>query len=472
MWIPAICIWAFLASLSVSTVVGKEHRDLKPRNAFQNPSNARLRPRINRYGTRHTSGSFAGKLVSLGKKVFGRVTEATDKKRDPKLGPGPGYAKSRALLQQLRGKQLESADAPVLGKRQTNLASSATPTSTGAQPTASANSSEPDLSGVWILDDYYDGRNFFDYWYFWNHPDATHGLVEYVDRDTAFKESLSYVRSDGRIIMRADNTTVLSPGQNRKSVRIESEKSYTGGLFILDIDRAPHGCGIWPAFWTSNGNWPYDGEIDVYEGVHESTNNQVAWHTDAGCTLKPTGNFTGHVKSTDCNGLIANNVGCTIDDASSSSSGRTLNVLGGGVYAMKWDETGISVWFFPHSVIPEDITNFTPDPTRWGLPSAHLSPEDCDIVSHFRDHKIIFNITFCGDWAGPSYGPSGCPGQCADRIADPANFNEAYWVINNLRVYTNSKLEAGILNDAPRRMRHGRWNVVFSLAALMVSMYI
>jgi len=40
--------------------------------------------------------------------------------------------------------------------------------------------------------------------------------------------------------------------------------------------------GIWPAFWTSSANWPFDGEIDVYEGVHESTNNQVAWHTDKG----------------------------------------------------------------------------------------------------------------------------------------------------------------------------------------------
>jgi hypothetical protein len=41
------------------------------------------------------------------------------------------------------------------------------------------------------------------------------------------------------------------------SVRISSKKQYNTGLFILDINRAPWGCAVWPAWWTLGGNWPY-----------------------------------------------------------------------------------------------------------------------------------------------------------------------------------------------------------------------
>lgn len=69
--------------------------------------------------------------------------------------------------------------------------------------------------------------------------------------------------------------------------------------------------GIWPAFWvtrelrkqldyglteslqTCGPNWPYGGEIDVLEGVHDNEHNQVTWHTAPGCNLTPNGNFTG-----------------------------------------------------------------------------------------------------------------------------------------------------------------------------------
>jgi len=37
---------------------------------------------------------------------------------------------------------------------------------------------------------------------------------------------------------------------NIASVRITSNKSYTGGLFILDAAAMPVGCGTWPSFWV------------------------------------------------------------------------------------------------------------------------------------------------------------------------------------------------------------------------------
>lgn len=134
----------------------------------------------------------------------------------------------------------------------------------------------------------------------------------------------------------------------RVSVRIESIATYNTGLFILDLNQAPWGCGtpskivwhfpiltcstkwkgVWPAFWTVGGNWPYvrgflctfvrpadgalkGGEIDIIEGVHDNQHNQVAWHTAPGrfkshtilancsrilgCLLNTTAGFTGTI---------------------------------------------------------------------------------------------------------------------------------------------------------------------------------
>jgi len=47
--------------------------------------------------------------------------------------------------------------------------------------------------------------------------------------------------------------------------------------------------------------------------------------------------------NTDCNGLLPENAGCGIVEWSRSSYGPYFDSQGGGVFAMKWDENGISV---------------------------------------------------------------------------------------------------------------------------------
>jgi hypothetical protein len=112
---------------------------------------------------------------------------------------------------------------------------------------------------------------------------------------------------------------------------------------------------------------------------------------------------------------------------------------------------------FYRVAIPEDVIDGTPNPSRWGAPSAVLEASDCNIGQFFANHSIIFgkssrsvgalssnaeslrqtspcavgvftvgNVVFSicviGDWAGNSYATSGCPGTCEQRLMDPANF--------------------------------------------------
>jgi hypothetical protein len=105
----------------------------------------------------------------------------------------------------------------------------------------------------------------------------------------------------------------------------------------------PHGCSVWPAWWTVGPNWPNGGEIDIIEGVHENTHNQYTLHTSSGCTLDrtpPTNLKTPFTSSIVSNG---NNDGCAFMDNNSNSYGHGFNMVAGGVFAMLWNTDGISI---------------------------------------------------------------------------------------------------------------------------------
>lgn len=295
---------------------------------------------------------------------------------------------------------------------------------------------------VWTVEDDYKGQNFFDSFAFYTGPDPTNGMVNYTNQSTAFSEGLAYVTSNNIVVMKGDNTTWLSEGEYRKSVRISSYKQYNTGLFILDLDMAPWGCGVWPAWWTlGGGQWPYTGEIDIIEGVHDNEHNQVTWHTGPNCNLTQNANFTGTIVETngvpnlDCDGELNYNSGCGVVEWSRASYGPIFDSQGGGIFAMKWDVSGIGVWSFYRAAIPQDVIDGQPTPSNWGEPVAFLEPGGCNPITNFVNHSIVFDITFCGDWAGNSYATSGCPGTCSGRLMDPSNFVNASWRINALTVY-------------------------------------
>ncbi|KAG8866034.1 hypothetical protein FRB97_004272 [Tulasnella sp. 331] len=274
-------------------------------------------------------------------------------------------------------------------------------------------------------------------------PDPTNGRVNYTDQAFALAENLTFVSSD-TIVMRADDTTVLSPsGPGRNSVRIQSIKQYSISLTIVSVRHMPQGCATWPAFWMTSSTvpWPDAGEIDIIEGVNDESPNTSTLHTVAGCTMSNSSVIqTGTLETTDCNWQDNGNAGCGTRPNKANSYGPGLNSVGGGWYITeKSISNGINVWFWARNdpSVPASVANgaSTVKISDLGEPYANFPYNNCNYNSYFGPEAIIINLTLCGDWAGNVY-PSTCPKTCVDHVnQDPADFANAYWDIASVRVY-------------------------------------
>ncbi|KAK6607768.1 endo-1,3(4)-beta-glucanase [Botrytis cinerea] len=259
---------------------------------------------------------------------------------------------------------------------------------------------EVSATNKYTLVDDYAGTNFFDMFDFYTGADPTTGFVSYTSKEVAENANsdlgvaLTKVEN-GQAYMGVDYVNVVTTG--RPSVRIQSKESYTHGLIIADLAHMPASiCGTWPAFWTVNTtNYPRYGEIDILENINEKTQR-------------------------------------------------------GGVYAMQWTSDVIRMWNFGPDAIPADITAGTPDPSTWDLPAFTTEGGVCNIDGLFANHKIIFDTTFCGGYAGQTgfwqettcYDAEKYP-TCDSYVgANPAAYKEAYWLINSVKVYQNDTLAA------------------------------
>ena len=293
----------------------------------------------------------------------------------------------------------------------------------------------------YVLEDDYSASNFFDMFSFFTDTDPTHGFVNYVDQATAQSSGLASTSSNG-VYMGVDYTNQAPDG--RSSVRLTSNKSYnSGSLVILDLQHMPGGvCGTWPAFWTVGPSWPAGGEIDIIEGVHTQSTNDMTLHTSSGCSITNNNAFSGTIGTSNCdvNAFGQNtNAGCQIDTPNTATYGSQFNANGGGVYALEWTASAISIYFFQRGSIPSDISGGSPDPSSWGTPLAQFQGA-CNIPEFFKDNQLVFDTTFCGDWAGATWGTSGCSSEqystCEAFVAgNPSAFKDAYWQVNSLQVY-------------------------------------
>ncbi|KAH7344886.1 glycoside hydrolase family 16 protein [Rhizoctonia solani] len=286
-------------------------------------------------------------------------------------------------------------------------------------------------SRKYAIKERFAGQNFFD--------DPTNGQVDYLSKEDATSAGLAYVQSDGVAVIKVDNTTKLEKGQPRKSVRIQSNKQYNGGLIVADILQMPFGCSV--TYWTVGDNWPNNGEIDILENVNLATANQYTLHTgpNSTCTLdanpaakfKSTSNMMGKV----CASKEGANAGCGFSDPEPASYGQAFNAAGGAVIAMEWQNTGIRIWRFKRDSIPTDLQGdaTNPNPDTWGAPVASWTDAACDIANEVKKHNIIINTTLCGGWAGDAYAGSGCPTTCTEQIMEPSNYDSIFpWSLSGL----------------------------------------
>lgn len=147
--------------------------------------------------------------------------------------------------------------------------------------------------------------------------------------------------------------------------------------------------------WTINKDTPGYGEIDIVESYSTLTNSFMTLHTQGECSFVPPTNAndkiqTGEPSEHGTNCQLDTGNGCSVVGPE-GAYGDPFNAQGGGVYAMEWNEDFIRIYYFPRNAIPADIKADTPDPSKWGLPSASFEKQHggCDIASNFPAQTIV-----------------------------------------------------------------------------------
>jgi hypothetical protein len=199
----------------------------------------------------------------------------------------------------------------------------------------------------------------------------------------------------------------------------------------------------------------------------------MSLHTLPECNMPPASGrmHRGTPTAETCDARMNYNQGCGVQSASDRSFGSAFNAAGGGWFAMRRTKRdGIAVWFWPRDdpSVPVEIagvlgasssssTNsgstgnaggldvsvlgslgqglnmeagegkLVIEPSEhWGTPDAVFPPATCAMDRYFDPHVLVFDLTFCGDWAGePSvWATSGCglPLQGACNACEYASF--------------------------------------------------
>ena len=303
---------------------------------------------------------------------------------------------------------------------------------------------------TWYRTEDIRGQQFFSKFDWFSSKDPTNGLVNYQTQANAKWQNLSYVDADNKFILAV--STAQNAYEGRNSVRIHSKNSYGDGVYAMYVNHVPTGCSTWPAFWTVTENldgWPVGGEIDIMENANdEYAFNLVSAHTKSSCIANPSSaTQLGSTYSTNCSAYTPANEGCRgeMRNGPAPTWGDALNRAGGGVIAMERsfgrNGKGVRVWYFPKGKVPSDLTasSTAVNPANWGTPGVHLPISKC--YKDFGRHKVIINITLCGDWAANTYSRTSCAakfGACSAQVAyNGDSYKEAYWKIQSLRLFTS-----------------------------------
>lgn len=216
----------------------------------------------------------------------------------------------------------------------------------------------------------------------------------------------------------------------------------------------------------SHHAWPRWGEYDILESVHTLDFATTTLHTRSGCDQQVvnTGlDFDGQGWAVGSLGTNPakncwvnapneyNNQGCG-QKMPKGSFGPPFNKNGGGTYAAEWDpgRKYLRTWFWPAGQEPIDLQSRNPRPDFWGEPNSFFTLDNrfCS-KNHFKDMRIVFDTTFCGDYANPSFAGA-CPQihtSCDQYVREnPSAFSTAFWSIRSLDVYQRSGYEEAVAN--------------------------
>ncbi|KAF9077551.1 concanavalin A-like lectin/glucanase domain-containing protein [Rhodocollybia butyracea] len=217
-----------------------------------------------------------------------------------------------------------------------------------------------------------------------------------------------------------------------------------GSILLFDAVHIPYGCSVWPSLFTQGQNWPAQGEMDIVENVNNATMNQYSLHTGNLCdqATSAESNQTGITTNSNCTVDLASDedTGCIVRETQPNTFGAGFSENGGGVYAALWDDSGIAMWFFNRSSIPTDISSSVPDPSSWPTPSAWYPASGCSPTSAFGPQIITLYIDICGAFAGNQAifqeTCSSVASECTDLVQTASNYNDAYFEINYLKVFS------------------------------------
>jgi len=286
---------------------------------------------------------------------------------------------------------------------------------------------------------------------------VNYGNVKFQSYSDASAQGLVYINSAGNAVLKVDNKTVGNPNDQtfgRNSVLLTSNAAVNiGSLILIDMIHAPWGCSVWPAFFTQGAGvtWPLKGEIDIFENVNQATVNQYSLHTLQGCTHPTTSNKsveTGTIVSTDCFNATNGNQGCIVRESQPNSFGSGFNNNGGGALATLFNENGVKQWFFPRASVPSDFNSTSPNPTNWGVPSAYFPSSSCNMDQFFGPQTMILDIDICGAFGLGAFSAT-CQGNCLDLVRTPTNYDNAWFEIKFIKVFTENSSGGSVTPPIP-----------------------
>eukprot|EP01084_Bolivina_argentea_P068110 123957_1 len=328
-------------------------------------------------------------------------------------------------------------------------------------------------SSSYKLTQSYSGTTFFNGFEFLKDEQCVHSSFSNFITNISQAYEMGIINTTNNSAYIGTDYTTIFPSNStigRASICIGTKQRYKTGLFILDASHMPFGCGTWPSWWLTDGNYhANNSEYDTLEGVNLRTNDVSAFHTkSSNCSFSSVASNTTYISqsmsgtwkaSSNCSFYAQH---CSIYPANNSDSyGQLFNNKNGGVFATEiylypnndnatqYKYGFLRTWFWTRNEIPMDIKNKNPEPSTWKLPYAnwpfgatpHIVNNGCSTDNINTYHQLRFDLYYCGVAGGKNswsmcQNVVGINQTCEQFVNQNASyFKDAYWLINYMDVY-------------------------------------